>query len=59
MASSSTTKTYRAKCEFPAGTSDLALAAKAITVQLAMTNGSTKPHKLNTKELRKFQTLNK
>ena len=59
MATSSTSKTYWSKCEFPAGTSDLALAANAITVQLAMTNGSTKPHKLNTREQRKFQNLDK
>lgn len=59
LASSSTTKTYWASCHLEEGMTEKALAAKSITVQLAMTNGTTKPHKLNKKELRKFQTLDK
>jgi hypothetical protein len=55
--STTTTTTYWAKCVFDAGVSDRAQSAHEIVVQVAMTNGNTKPHTLNSKELRKFQTM--
>lgn len=57
--STTTSTTYWAKCVFDAGVSDRALSAHEIVVQVAMTNGNTKPHTLNSKELRKFQTIKK
>ncbi len=51
--------TYWASCQFDSGTSAQATAAGAIMVQLAMTNGTTKPHQLGSKELQKFQRLDK
>jgi hypothetical protein len=55
--STSTTTTYWSSCEFAEGTSEIAVSAHEIIVQVAMTNGTTKPHQLKSKELRKFQSL--
>ena len=55
--STTTTTTYWSKCVFTEGTSELAVRAHEIVVQVAMTNGTTKPHQLKSKELRKFQAL--
>lgn len=52
-----TTTTYWASCEFEKGTSERALRAGEIVVQVAMTNGTTNPHQLKPKQLRKFQAL--
>jgi hypothetical protein len=54
-----TTTTYWSRCLFPEGTAKSAVSAREIVVQVAMTNGSTKPHPLKPKELSKFQRLNK
>jgi len=56
-ASTSTSTTYWAKCQFAEGTTAKAVQAGDIVVQVAMTNGTTKPHDLSTKQLRKFQRL--
>jgi hypothetical protein len=54
-----TSTTYWARCQFGKGISDKALNAHEIIVQLAMTNGNTKPHQLGSKELRKFQQMDR
>lgn len=52
-----TSTTYWSRCEFDEGVAAMAQEASEIIVQVAMTNGNTKPHQLKTKELRKFQRL--
>lgn len=52
-----TSTTYWSKCGFSEGIADKAIRAGEILVQVAMTNGATKPHQLKPKELRKFQAL--
>lgn len=54
-----TTTTYWSRCLFPEGTAKSAVNAREIVVQVAMTNGSTKPHPLKPKGLSKFQRLDK
>lgn len=56
-ATTSTTTTYWAKCPFEEGMAERARGAHEVIVQLAMTNGTTKPHRLGSKALRKFQQL--
>ena len=51
--------TYYSSCQFAAGTTLRATQAHAIIVQVAMPQGTTKPHQLSSKALRKFQLLNK
>lgn len=52
-----TTTTYWSSCKFAEGTSAKTVGAGEIIVQIALTNGTTKPHQLKPKELRKFQAL--
>ena len=54
-----TSTNYWSRCQFPEGTADRAVRAREIVVQVAMTNGSTKPHPLKPKGLSKFQRLDK
>lgn len=59
LGSTSTSTTYWARCQLEEGTTARAVQAKQITVQVAMTNGTTKPHPLKPKGLAKFKTLDK
>ena len=54
-----TNTTYRASCRFPQGMAANAVMAQAITVQVAMPEGTTKPHDLTAKQLKRFQKLDK
>ena len=51
--------TYISSCRFDKGTTALATEARAITVQIAFPQGTTKPKRLSPKALGKFQWLNK
>ena len=52
-----TNTTYFSSCQFPGGTTKSAVEARTITVQVALTHGTTKPHDLSPKALAKFQRL--
>lgn len=51
--------TYFASCQFEKGTTALATQARAVTVQVATPQGTTKPKHLSPKALSKFQWLDK
>ncbi len=55
----STLSTFWARCQFDDGVATLATEAAQIVVQIAMTNGTTKPHTLKPKELSKFQRMDR
>jgi len=54
-----TTTTYHAACRFEEGTTQRAVEAEQIVVQLAMNEKTTKAHELSPKALGKFQRLDK
>ena len=59
LGSTSTSTMYWARCQFEEGAAVRAVQAAEITVQVAMTNGTTKPHRLKPKQLIKFKKLDK
>jgi hypothetical protein len=54
-----TTTTYYSTCTFDEGTSDRAVAARELTLQLAMDEKTTKAHHLGEKQMQRFQTLSR
>lgn len=50
---------FHASCKLPEGTTAKAVQARAITVQVTMPDGKTRPHELTAKQLKKFQKLGK
>lgn len=54
-----TTTTYSLSCQFPEGTTQRVVGAHSVTVQVALPNGTTDPKTLSSKQVRRFQTLDR
>ncbi len=54
-----TTTYFHGKCQFPSGTTERALNARDIAVQVALAGGTTNPKHLSAKAISKFQSLDK